>query len=176
MLIFLAISLAAFILVCGSFLFGHDHDVGHDHGDMGHDLGGDAEPTISVFSLKTMGTLLMGFGAAGAIAMHFGARYFGASLAGLVCGLVLSALMYAILSLFCHQQASSLIATSSTLGIEGTVTTTIAENGLGEVSLCVDGQYVTYSASSNDGSPISKGQTVRVVRTMGSRLVVSKGS
>jgi membrane protein implicated in regulation of membrane protease activity len=172
MLIFLAISLAAFLLVTGSFLFGHDHDVGHDHGDLGHDLGTDAEPTISVFSLKTLGTLLMGFGAAGAIAIHFGARYFTASLAGLFCGLSLSALMYAVLSLFSRQQASSLIDTNSAVGGEGTVTTTIAENGLGEVSLCVAGQYVTYSASSTDGRLIPKGRTVRVIRTLGSRLLV----
>ncbi len=174
MLMFLAISVAAFILVGGSFLFGHDHDVGHDHGDLGHELSVDAEPTVSFFSVKTLGTLLMGFGAAGAIAMHYGASYLGASLAGLVCGLVLSGLMYGVLNLFYRQQASSLVATSSAMGLTGTVTVSIATSGLGEVSLCLDGQYSTYAASSEDGAAIPKGQVVRVIRTMGSQLVVAR--
>jgi membrane protein implicated in regulation of membrane protease activity len=173
MLIFIAIAIGAFLLVAGSFLFGHDHDVGHDH-DLGHDMGADAEPTISFFSVKTMATLLMGFGSAGAIAMQYGANHLVASLVGLGCGLVLAALMYLVLSLFYQQQASSLIATSDAMGCSGTVTASIVENGLGEVSLSVDGQYTTYSASSRDGLEISKGQTVRVVRTMGSQLVVER--
>lgn len=174
MIIFIAIAIGAFILVAGSFIFGHDHDMGHDHGDLGHDLGVDSEPTISFFSTKTLATLLMGFGAAGAIAKHYGMGYVGASLVGLLCGGVLGVLMALILNVFYRQQASSLVATSSTLGCSGTVTVSIPENGLGEVSLNVEGQYTTYSASSKDAGPITKGQTVRVVRNLGSQLIVEK--
>jgi membrane protein implicated in regulation of membrane protease activity len=174
MIIFIAIAIGAFILVAGSFIFGHDHDMGHDHGDLGHDLGVDSEPTISFFSTKTLATLLMGFGASGAIAMHYGMSSIGASLVGLFCGVILAVLMAFVLNLFYGQQASSLVATSSAVGCTGTVTVSIPENGLGEVSLNVEGQYTTYSASARDGGSLAKGQLVRVVRSLGSQLVVEK--
>src|ERR1051325_9361170 len=87
MLVFVAIAIASFILVGGSFLFGHDHDVGHDHGDAGHDTDtGGGEPTVSIFSTKVLGTLFMGFGAAGAIGSLYGMSHLAASLIGFCLG------------------------------------------------------------------------------------------
>lgn len=174
MLIFAAIAIASFILVAGSFFFGHDHDAGHDAGhDASHDADGN-EPTISIFSTKVLGTLLMGFGAAGAIARVYHVELVPASLIGLLCGLVLGGLMYLVLGVFYKQQASSLVATSVAVGCTGTVTVSIGENAMGEVSVFMQGQYGTFLASSKDGSPIPKGQAVQVVRTIGSQLVVEK--
>ncbi len=173
MVIFVSIAVAAFIIVAGSFLFGHDHDVGHDH-DAGHDAGGDSEPTISIFSPKVIATLLMGFGAAGAIARHYQLGYLSSSLVGLFCGVLLGGCMYLVLSVFYKQQASSLIPTNSALGCTGRVTVGISEAGQGEVGLQLEGQYCTFLASSEDGHAIPKGQTVRVVKTLGSQLVVEK--
>jgi membrane protein implicated in regulation of membrane protease activity len=172
MLVFAAIAIAAFVIVAGSFLFGHDHDMDHDH-DLGHDVdAGDSEPTISVFSSKVMATMLMGFGTAGAIAKYYQANYVVASLVGVLFGLVLAAVMYLILNLFYKQQASSLVATESAVGRTGTVTVSIGEGSMGEVGVHVDGQYCNYSASAADNRPIAKGQPVRVVRTVGSQLIV----
>ena len=128
MFIFVAIAVAAFIIVTGSFVFGHDHDAGHDHDHAGAGHGADfgsAEPTISIFSTKVLGTLLMGFGAAGAIATSYGASHLVASGIGLFCGLLLGGLMYLVLGIFYKQQASSLIATDATVGCCGTVTVSI---------------------------------------------------
>jgi membrane-bound ClpP family serine protease len=173
MMVFISIALAAFIIVAGSFLFGHDGDVGHDGDDMSHDTdGGGSEPTISVFSTKVIATLLMGFGAAGAIATHYGASYVIASLIGVLCGVVLGGLMYFILELFYNQQSSSLVATSAAVGCTGAVTVSIGEGAPGEVGLFLEGQYRTFSATSNDGRPIAKGQSIMVVRNVGSHLVV----
>ena len=175
MMIFVSIAIAAFIIVAGSFIFGHDHDAGHDHGGEGHDAaGGDSEPTISVFSAKVIATLLMGFGAAGAIARHYELGYLPASLIGLFCGLGLAGVMYMVLALFYNQQASSLVATSSAVGSSGRVTVSISESGQGEVGLQMDGQYCTFLASSEDGHPIAKGQPVKVTKTLGSQVVVVK--
>src|SRR5215471_3843542 len=114
MMIFFSIALAAFIIVAGSFLFGHDTDGGHD---ISHDVdGGDAEPTISFFSSKVLGTLLMGFGAAGAIARNYELSYLSSSLIGLAFGILLGGLMYLVLGVFYKQQASSLIPTRSAIG------------------------------------------------------------
>ena len=175
MLIFSSIAVAAFIIVAGSFLFGHDHDGGDAGHDAGHDgdSGGD-EPTISIFSTKVLATLLMGFGAAGAIARYYKADLVLASLIGLGFGVFLGGLMYGILRIFYRQQASSLVPTSSAVGCSGTVTVSIGANSLGEVSLDLQGQYATYLARSTDGSPIPKGLSVRVVKTVGSQLVVEQ--
>ncbi len=175
MLIFISIAVAAFIIVAGSFLFGHDHEADHgaDHADAGDDAGA-GEPTISVFSTKVLGTLVMGFGAAGALARTTGLEYPAASVIGLGSGVVLAAAMYGVLGLFYKQQASSLVPTASAVGCLGTVTTGIGENSLGEVGITLNGQYTNFTASSVDGRPLAKGQAVRVVRTLGSQLVVEK--
>lgn len=174
MMIFISIALAAFVIVGGSFLFGHDTDTG-DHDDMGHDTdAGGTEPTISVFSTKVIGTLLMGFGAAGAIAVHYGASNIIASLIGVLCGLVLGGLMYLVLELFYGQQSTSLVSTSAAIGCTGAVTTSIGDGTPGEIGLYLEGQYRTFSATSADGKAVPKGQSVTVVKNLGSHLVVEK--
>ena len=181
MLIFIAIAIGSFILLAGSFIFGHEHDIGHadvGHADVGHaeahDIGHDAEPTISFFSMKVIATLTMGFGAAGAIARQYGTDYLIASLIGLATGVSLSLVMYFLLHLIYKQQASSLVQTASAIGQTGTVDTSISADGMGEVSLNVGGQYMTYLAKSSRGIEIPKGRTVRVVAVVGSQLVVEE--
>ena len=177
MLIFIAIAIGSFIVIAGSFLFGHDHDVGHadaGHAAEAHDIGHDAEPTISFFSVKVIGTLTMGFGAAGAIARQYGANYLVSSLWGLGSGIILSLLMYFILKLIYSQQASSLVQTFSAIGQTGTVSTSIEKDAVGEVDLSIGGQYVTYLAKSSTGKPIPKSRTVKVVNVVGSELIVQE--
>lgn len=174
MLIFVAIAIGSFILVAGSFLFGHDHDVGDHEADAGvdHDLDHDAEPTISLFSTKVIGTLTMGYGTAGAIAYHYGCSYFISSMWGLGMGLLLGLVMYGILKLIYTQQASSLVQTSSAIGQTATVTTSIDAQTVGEVEMSIGGQRMIYLARSMDGENIPRGKTVRVVQTTGSEVFV----
>jgi len=167
MLIFISITLGALIIIIGSFMFGHDAD--HDH-----DLGGDNEPTVSVFSPKVIATLLMGFGAAGSVAEYYRPDHVRSSLIGLLCGIVLAAITYLMLGFLYKQQSSSLVNTNSAVGCTGTVTVSIAEAGLGEVGVQVEGLYCSYVARSKDGRPIPKGQTVRIVQCLGSQLLVEK--
>jgi membrane protein implicated in regulation of membrane protease activity len=176
-LIFLAIALGSFILLAGSFFFGHDHDTDHadvGHGIDGHDVSHDMEPTISFFSIKVIATLTMGFGAAGAIARVYGADYLVSSFIGLASGIALSLLMYFALSLIYRQQSSSLVLTSSAVGQTGIVQTSITAGALGEVSLNVGGQYMTYLAKSAGAKEIPKGRTVKVVGLIGSQLIVEE--
>jgi hypothetical protein len=177
MLIFVAIAIGSFLLIAGSFLFGHDHDAG-DHGDAGadhdHDMDHDAEPTISIFSMKVIGTLTMGFGAAGAIARHYGSDYLFSSLWGLVSGMALGLIMYLILKLIYSQQASSLVQTSSTVGLQGTVTTSIGANTIGEVEISVSGQRMVYLARSADTKDIPKGKVVQVTQAAAGELFVKE--
>jgi membrane-bound ClpP family serine protease len=177
MLIFISIALASFIVLAGSFFFGHDHDTDHadaGHGDAGHDLGHEAEPTIGFFSVKTIATLTMGFGAAGTIARQYGANYLEASLWGVGTGIFLSLLMYLMLNLVYRQQSSSLVQTASAIGSTAMVTVSIDADAPGQVGIDVGGQYMTFIATSARHTAIPKGRSVKVVNAVGSELVVEE--
>jgi len=175
MLIFVCITIAGFILLVGGSLFGHDHDVDHDHGghfDHGHDGGHDAEPSVSMFSVKVIGSFIMGFGAGGAIAAFYGASPPVASGIGLAVGFLMGLLMYWVMRLIYSQQSTSIVTTNSAIGEIGTVTTAIGRNGTGEVALTLNGQHRSFLARSADTNAIAKGRQVKVVHTTGSQLVV----
>jgi membrane-bound ClpP family serine protease len=175
MLIFIGIALAGFILVSGGFLFGHDHDLGHDVGhDIGHDVNPESEGTISIFSTKVLGTFVMGFGAAGAIAQFYKLNYTQSSLIGVTSGIVLGAITYVILLLFIREQASSLIPAEAVIGCVGVVTTSIDPNGVGEVGVSAEGEYRNYSARATGAQSIEKGRRVRVARMVGGVLIVEE--
>jgi len=174
MIIFVSIALAGCILVAGSFLFGSDQEIAHDGGDVSDAAHGDS-PTVSIFSMKVLASLIMGFGAAGAIAVHYGAGYFTAALVAVGCGVALAALMYVLIRLIYNQQSSSLVSTRAAVGHTGSVIVSIGENSPGEVGLYLDGVYRTFSASSSDGKPVNKGESVLVLDNVGSHLVVERG-
>jgi membrane protein implicated in regulation of membrane protease activity len=164
-LVFLAIAIAAFLGVGGSFLFGgHDHDTSHDHGMEG-------DHGVPFLSPQIIFTFLLGFGAAGAIASSAGLKLHWSILIGLGSGLVLSAAAFAFFSIIYKQQATSLVQTSSAIGKIANVTSIIPADGSGEVGLEVEGQYRTYLARSRYGE-IPKGSRVRVVENQGGQLVV----
>jgi membrane-bound ClpP family serine protease len=175
MLIFVCITVAGFILLVGGSIFGHDHDVDHDHDghfDHGHDGGHDAEPSVSMFSVKVIGSFIMGFGAGGAIAAFYGAGPLTASFIGLAVGFLIGLLMYWVMRLIYSQQSTSIVNTDAAVGETGTVTVAIGRNGTGEVAINLRGQHRNFLARSADTNAIARGRQVRVVRTTGSELVV----
>ena len=174
MFVFIAIAIGSFIIIAGSFLFGHDHDTGHDHTEAGHDVDHDADPSISLFSPKVLATLTMGFGAAGAIARQYEASYLVSSLWGLGTGVGLGSSMYFVLHAIYKQQSSSLVEAASAIGQTATVTTSIDAGASGEVGVSIDGQYMNYLARSSGGKSISKGKTVKVVGVVGGQLLVEE--
>jgi membrane protein implicated in regulation of membrane protease activity len=174
MLVFVSIAIAAFLLLTFSFLFGHDldHDADHsvDHGDASHD------GTISIFSTKVLGTLMMGFGAAGAVARHYECSYLRSSLIGVGFGLLLAAVMYGFLSLIAKQQASSVFSTRSLVGCTGVVTVPIGADSAGEVGMSFNGRYTNYPANSAGGAAIAKGRTIKVVKAVGGQVIVEEAA
>jgi membrane protein implicated in regulation of membrane protease activity len=172
MLIFVGVTVAGFILLVGGSIFGHDHDVDHDHGGhIDHDAG-NAEPAVSMFSVKVIGSFIMGFGAGGAIAAYYGIGSLPASFIGLAVGFLMGLLMYWVMRLIYGQQATSVVNTSTAVGEIGTVTVPIGRNGTGEVALTLHGQHRSFLATSADTNAIPKGRQVTVVHTTGSQLVV----
>ena len=175
MLIFAAIALGAFIVVAGAFLFGHDHDLGggFDH-DFSHDTGPDIHGIVGIFSTKVVFTVIMGFGAAGAIAQSYETGYPIASVVGIVAGIILATLMYGIILLFTEQQSNSVIGVDSLLGCAGTVTVPIDKDAIGEIGVSVGGEYRTYAARLQGSSTLPKGHAVRIVNVGGPVLTVDE--
>ncbi len=172
MLIFLALVFLGFVVLVGGALFGHDHD--HDaHFDHDHDHDvTHGEPTVSIFSLKVIGSFIMAFGAAGAIASWNGYGWIASSLIGLVAGSLLGFFMLAILRVLYSQQSNSLVSTDQTIGKNGFVTVEIGNTSVGSVDVMLAGQVRTYLARSTNGTTIPKGSGVTIVRTNGSEVIV----
>ncbi len=75
-MLFAVIGLFSGIILVGSFIFGHDHDVGADHdhdfgGDHDHDHGGGQSSPVSIFSVKVIAMFLTGFGGTGWLASSY---------------------------------------------------------------------------------------------------------
>ncbi len=171
MLIFVALAIAGFLVLVSSFIFGHDADHDAEPG-ADHDSDHDTDGTISFFSTKVITTLIMCFGAAGAIARHHELSVLLSSMIGLGSGICLSLLMWGLLKVLYKQQGSSIVPTEAALGLTGRLLTSIDGTGLGEVGLTIRGDYKTYSARSANGKSIKKGLNVRVVQTSGPELIV----
>ena len=173
MLVFVAIAIVGFIFVAGAVIFGHgdvDHSVDHAVGGGG----AGADGTISIFYTRVIATFIMGFGAAGAIARINDASYTLSSLIGAGSGIVLAALMYAILFVLIKEQATSLINTADVVGSTGQVTVPIEGGHVGEVGISFRGQYKAYTAIAEGRADIPKERTVRVMGLSGQNLVVKE--
>ena len=177
MLVFLAIMAAGAVVLIGGHLSGdHDHDFGHDH-DGGHDHGGhDNQTTVSIFSLKVIGTFIMGFGGGGAMGKYYDLDPVRSSLAGVGFGIFLGFVMYMVLRLLYGHQANSLVSTDKLMNQKGVVTTPIGKGTLGEVNVSFEGQSFTRLARAKNGEEIPSGVSVTVVETNGGELVVQQVS
>lgn len=188
MVTFLAIMIAGFLLLVGGALFGHDHEFGHDlggHDSLGHDSVGhdhtaghdqnhENQGVVSIFSMKVIGTFIMGFGGGGALARYENLSWIPASLTGLGVGVVMGACIYGVLRLMYGHQANSLIYANELLNKTGIVTIPIGEGAIGEVDVSLGEQNVTHMARGTQGKAISKGKTVKVVASEGSQLLVEE--
>lgn len=179
MIVFLSIMVAGFILLVGGAIFGHDHDhdFGHDH-DVEHDYSGHehggSQGVVSIFSMKVIGTLIMGFGGGGALARYVDWGWAPSSFVGVGVGILMAAFMYGILRLMYGHQANSLVFNDELIGKTGIVTIPITAEGLGSVSVSLGEQTPTYLARASNGKEISKGKTVKVVESAGSQLIVKE--
>jgi hypothetical protein len=171
-IIFATIFGVGFFLLISSLFFGHEgeYDVsgGTDldaHGDVGHGP--------SIFSMRMVALLMVGFGS-----LSFGVRattdasMFVSSMAGVGGGLIVSAVGYFIIRLFYASQASSTITDDDIIGSAANVIDAISEGGQGQVACVVRGREITYLARSKDGKPIDRGAPVKIVVKSGGIVTV----
>jgi membrane protein implicated in regulation of membrane protease activity len=169
MLVFAVIGMVGFFFLIVSALFGGEADHGLDHGvDHGHDAG------PSWFSTRVIAMFLTGFGATGAIASSYGLSYPLSAGLGVATGLIVGYAGFQLIHFFMRQQASSTVEETDMVGLLGTVTVSIPQNGLGQVVLEVKGRRVFPSARACSDAVIEEGTQVKIVRSAGSQVVVER--
>ena len=156
MLMFISIFAAGFVILILSMVFGHDGDVDADTDGLDHGP--------SIFSVKMIALILVGFGAGG-----FGLRattdvgMFAASMTGIGGSVVVGLFGYLILRAFYRSQASSTIEDRDIIGSNGNLLDGITEDGRGQVSCVLRGREITFLARSKDGQSIKRGTPVRIL-------------
>ena len=164
--IFATIFGIGFLILIFSLIFGHDVDTDFDH-DFDHGGG------PSVFSVKMISLLMVGFGA-----LSFGVRatteatMFVSSMAGVGGAVVIGGIGYAIIRAFYSSQASSTITDDDIIGSMATLIDAIPENGNGQISCILRGREITFLARSKDGKAVSRGSSVKVVSKTASMVTV----
>ena len=158
----------------GHFMGGH-----HDIGSGGHvEAGADNSdgPGISAFSPTVISAFIAGFGAFGVIFHEIPATrevYFSAPLSVLCATATAGALMWVLRELFKHTQSSSEARIGNLVGVEATVITPIPINGVGEIAYVQAGSRYSAPARDERGAPVANGQTVKIVRVVGTQFYVA---
>ncbi len=169
------IALFGTAMLCLSLFFGGDHDHEVDHGADGggeHDADHGGDGNMSILSFKVLWMFMVGFGAGGYFGAQAKATVLGASMSGLLAGLIMGALGYVAMNYLYRHQGNSVTKTSSVVGSTAVVDTAILPGQLGEVKCITDGRTEYFSAQSNVGTPIPVASRVKVVDSTGSVLVV----
>jgi membrane-bound ClpP family serine protease len=170
MIIFATIFGIGFTILIFSLIFGHDVEA---DADIDGDVDGGNGP--SVFSVKMIALLMVGFGA-----LSFGVRattdstMLVSSLAGVGGAAVVGAVGYVIIRVFYSSQASSTITDRDIVGCVATLIDAIPENGSGQVSCIIRGREITFLARSQDGQMIERGTSVRVLSKTANVVFVEK--
>ncbi len=169
MIIFATVFGVGFAILLTSLVFGGDAEVDVD---VDTDIGFQGP---SIFSLKMLSLLMVGFGAVG-----FGVRsttdwtMFQASMTGIGGAVGVGLMGYFILKLFYSSQASSTIIDQHMTGAQGHVIDTITGTNYGQVTFSVRGREITFMARSNDSNTIEKRTPVKIVSKTGNIVTVTE--
>jgi membrane protein implicated in regulation of membrane protease activity len=167
-----------FSAIAGHFFGGHDAhtDVGTGgHADAGYDHSG--VPGISFFSPTVLASFVTAFGACGLILSRIPATqavWVSAPLSA-VAGALVALLTFSLFNyMFSKMQGSSESRVGTLIGQIASVATPIPQNGVGEISYVQGGSRYTAPARTTDGSPVTAGQCVRIIRIVGSQFFVQR--
>jgi membrane protein implicated in regulation of membrane protease activity len=150
---------------------GADIQIGAGQGPAGIDA---PDVTVSPLSPITIATFVTTFGGVGVLTTQVFEVDPRLSLLWAVGSALLTAgIMYIVSSQFLvRSQASSELRQGELIGMEGEVTVPIGEGSLGQVTYLTKSGRMSSMARSVDGKPISRGQSVMIVRTIGPQVLV----
>jgi membrane protein implicated in regulation of membrane protease activity len=159
------------VMLLAGEIFGGDHDVGSH--EIGHGADSDHAGGPSVFSLRIMAAFLTAFGVGGVVARYYHLSHPVASGVGIVCGVVMAALVFQFAKVLYSQQASSEIRMQGLIGAVAEVSVAIPAGGVGQVALSSAGARSEHIARSADGQPIARGASVVVTGLGGDSVTVA---
>ncbi|HOC58006.1 MAG TPA: NfeD family protein [Verrucomicrobiota bacterium] len=159
-------------------LFG-GHDMDTDVGTGGHAEAGFQDtgmPGLSPFSPTTITAFITAFGGLGMIFSRIKATespWISAPLALLGALAIAAGVVWLFGTVFHKVDASSESRVATLAGMTATVITPIPANGVGEIAYVQAGSRYTAPARDEQGTPVSSGQTVRIVRIVGTQFYVT---
>ena len=161
-----------------SHLFGgHDADV--NVGTGGHAEAGFQDtgmPGLSPFSPTSITAFLTAFGGLGLVFSRIEATsspWISAPLAVLGALIIAAAVIWLFGTVFHKVDSSSESRVATLVGMTATVITPIPANGVGEIAYVQAGSRYSAPARDERGAPVANGQTVKIVRIVGSQFYVA---
>jgi len=160
-------------------LFGGGHDAHVDVGTGGHAEAGFSDtgmPGLSPFSPTTISSFLTAFGGLGLIFSRIEATknpWLSAPLATVGALIIAAAVVWLFSTIFHKVDSSSESRVAMLVGVTGTVITPIPAQGVGEIAYVQSGTRYTAPARDERGAPVANGQTVKIVRIVGSQFYVA---
>ena len=161
--------------IAGHFFGGHDggHVGTGGHAEAGFDDSG--IPGISFFSPLVLASFITAFGGLGIVFSGIKATesvWLSAplSVAGAFC--IATAVLWLFNLVFTRSQGSSESKVATLVGQVATLISPIPENGVGEIAYVQGGTRYTAPARSENRAVILQGQTVKIVRVVGTQFYV----
>lgn len=164
--------------IFGHVFGGHEMDAHIEVGTGGHADAGfqnTGVPGLSPFSPTTICSFVTAFGGFGLIFAHINltrSPWVSAPLSVVSALGIAACVMVVFTAIFQKVQGSSEAHVAELVGVTGTVITPIPANGVGEVAFVRAGSRYTAPARDERGAPVANGQTVKVVRIVGSQFFV----
>ena len=173
MLIYGGIAAFGVLLLLGMLLvgelFGGDHEVtAHDAAIGDTDHGGP-----SIFSTRIMAAFLTAFGVGGVVARYYNFSHPASSGVGVLCGVIMSALVYQFAKMLYGQQSSSELTMTGLVGTSGYVSVAIPAAGVGQIAVNARGQSSEHIARAADGQTIPRGTEIVITGVRGDAVIVA---
>ena len=168
----IASTLIQLLIFAGSLLASSDVDADMDAGsDVGH---GDAG--VKFLSVRALVAFFVGFGWAGAMALHHGYELGVATLIAFGTGIVFMAVIFFIMRAMMSLRDDGTLDYRNAIGSICQVYVTIpaARAGRGQVELMIQGRLVTVHAVTGHGSPLPPQTSVSVTAVEPGNLLVVK--
>jgi membrane protein implicated in regulation of membrane protease activity len=161
----------------GHLFGGHDADV--NVGTGGHAEAGFQDtgmPGLSPFSPTSITAFLTAFGGLGLVFSRIEATsspWISAPLAVLGALIIAAAVIWLFGTVFHKVDSSSESRVATLVGTTATVITPIPADGVGEIAYVQAGSRYSAPARDERGAPVANGQTVKIVRIVGSQFYVT---
>ena len=148
-------------------IFGGDAEaeIDLDIGDPDFDIS-DVESgtdSVSLFSIRTLATFILGFGVAGWSVIRLDGGVTWQILAGLVAGTIIAFLYFIVMKFLYSMQGNSMATAASLIGKEGTITIPTTTTGVAQVRINTVSGLSEFTCKEKSGKKLRKNQSVKIL-------------